>query len=531
MNAGADLSIKEKFSGLTPLHLAVQKDAVLEILLQAVPNGLKLDVVDEIGRTPLWCALESNKYQSAQLLLKSGANINEKTPDGTPILIKAIQLRRDDIIRFLLDNKADTGVTSSNGADCLRLAVSQGLTSTVDYLCKLGAQLNSPDPETKLPPIWTALSNDDYATAAVLIANGCDTEGYAPNSENTCLESMLLRAVDMNDQKAAVFLIKNGCNVNATRKILNEVEAPDVDYKQTALHMSVQWCLKEVISALIANSNCKIDAQDSDGRAAVHFAVINEDFETLHLLLAHPDPSFLSVRDKYGMTPLAHAMKKGNNKAAEAICRRLPHAALQVNSKGENLLHMVVKSQDFESVLFLLGLHIDVNIPVQNNERLTALHLCADVGNEIIMRNLILAGAHVNVQSIEGLTPLHVAAEKNHFEIVRILIENAADPNIVEEDGNNVLHYAVSRGSIETVQILLTESTVDPFAVNKRKQNILHLCAIMIGPQSVDMFRAIMQIIPNYSLEIQDMYGNTSKSLFIMFSPNFHIFSVFIGIY
>jgi len=507
----ADLSIKEKSSGMTPIHIAVQRDAkVLQVLLDSAPQGLPLDVVDELGRTPLWCALEANKFPAAQLLLKAGANINEKTPEGTPILIKAIESKRDDIIRFLLDNKADAGVTSSNGADCLRLAVSQGLTSTVDHLCKLGAQLDSPDPETKLPPIWTALTRDDYATASVLIANGCDVEGYAPNSENSCLETMLLRAVDMNDQKAAVFLIKNGCNVNATRKPLDEnAPSPDIDFKQTALHMSVQWCLKDVTAALVANSNCKIDAQDSDGRAAVHFAVINEDYETLNLLLAHPDPSFLSCKDKYGMSPLAHAMKKGNNKAAEAICRRLPHAALQVNGKGENLLHTVIKSEDFESVLFLLGLQIDVNIPVQNNERLTALHLCAEVGNEMIMRNLILAGAEVNAQSIEGLTSLHVAAGKNHSELVRILVENGADPNISDEDGNNPLHFAVTKGSLESVQVLLTESSVDPVAMNKKKQNILHLCAITLGPGSVEMFRLIMELIPNYPLEVQDLYGNT----------------------
>uniref|UniRef100_A0A914P5B3 Uncharacterized protein n=1 Tax=Panagrolaimus davidi TaxID=227884 RepID=A0A914P5B3_9BILA len=100
-------------------------------------------------------------------------------------------MKRDDIIRFLLDNKAD--------ASCLRLVVKNGLTSTVDRLCKLGAQLDLSDPETGLPPIWMALSNDDYAS--VFVANECDMGGNSVNSDRNCIESSLLRVVDANDQK------------------------------------------------------------------------------------------------------------------------------------------------------------------------------------------------------------------------------------------------------------------------------------------------------------------------------------------
>ena len=80
--------------------------------------------------------------------------------------------------------------------------------------------------------------------------------------------------------------------------------------------------------------------------------------DTLIQILSYPDPSSLTVRDRYGQTPLALAMKQRNNKAAEAICNRLPHAAVQFNGSGENLLHCAVKANDFESVLFLLGLQV-----------------------------------------------------------------------------------------------------------------------------------------------------------------------------
>lgn len=98
--------------------------------------------------------------------------------------------------------------SSSNGFTCLNLAVEQGLTPTVDYLCKLGANLNHPNPNTGLPPLWTSLERGDYGTAEVLVGHGCDMEGWAMSDDSQLEETLLHRAIDNCNQKAAVFLIK-----------------------------------------------------------------------------------------------------------------------------------------------------------------------------------------------------------------------------------------------------------------------------------------------------------------------------------
>lgn len=67
--------------------------------------------MDKEGRSPLWCALLAGKFESSKLLLNSGADVNEKSESGIPLLIRAIQAKRDDITRFLLDNKAIAAVT------------------------------------------------------------------------------------------------------------------------------------------------------------------------------------------------------------------------------------------------------------------------------------------------------------------------------------------------------------------------------------------------------------------------------------
>lgn len=52
-------------------------------------------------------------------------------------------------------------------------------------------------------------------------------------------------------------------------------------------------------------------------------------------MISHPDIK-LNVRDRQGMTPFACAMTYKNNKAAEAILKREPGAAEQVNWECSN---------------------------------------------------------------------------------------------------------------------------------------------------------------------------------------------------
>uniref|UniRef100_A0A914GXB1 Ankyrin repeat and FYVE domain-containing protein 1 n=1 Tax=Globodera rostochiensis TaxID=31243 RepID=A0A914GXB1_GLORO len=487
--------------GSTPLHQllkALPSDgaqqpieeshlAILRVLLQFGADPSLIDVTS--GCSSLHYAVSKPKERTGTTIRLFGADINEKSAGAIPLLIKAIAAKRDDISKFLLANKAIAAVTSPDGFTPLNLAVQNGLTSTVDQLCKLGANLNHPNPLTGLIPLWTALENEDFGTAEVLTSHGADTEGLSPNDEQTLDETLLHRAIDKNNQKAAVFLIKSGCNVNALRSVRDgpssrrKPSPPSNDAafvselyarsKQTPLHTAVQWGLTEVARALISNLNCRIDAQDADGRTAAHIA------------------------------------RQGPNKMAEAICKRLPHAALQMNGSGENLLHCAVKSSDLESVLFLLGIHIDVNIPTQDQERNTALHICSRVGDELILRNLILAGAEVNMRNASGQSAVSIATMHGHADICRALLENDADPNIANDDGNNALHAAVSRGAVNAIRLLLSESQVDTLAVNKRQQNILHLCAINIGHVSVEAFAEILKAQPNYPLEAADMFGNT----------------------
>ncbi|VDM29145.1 unnamed protein product [Toxocara canis] len=185
-----------------------------------------------------------------------------------------------------------------------------------------------------------------------------------------------------------------------------------------------------------------------------------------------------------------------------------------MNGSGENLLHSAVKSHDLESVLFLLALQTDVNVRTQDGSRVTALHMSAQAGDEMIMRNLILAGAEVNAASAKGFTPLHVAAYNNHESLCMILMENGAFPNLSDRDGNTPLHAAVLQGCVSSVNVLLGNPEVNARAVNKRQQTPLILAAtISTTSSSLDILQMFVNHDPEYPIDAPDFNGNTCNAI------------------
>ncbi|CEF65443.1 BTB/POZ-like domain and FYVE zinc finger domain and Ankyrin repeat and Zinc finger, FYVE/PHD-type domain and BTB/POZ fold domain and BTB/POZ domain and Zinc finger, RING/FYVE/PHD-type domain and Zinc finger, FYVE-related domain and Ankyrin repeat-containing domain-containing protein [Strongyloides ratti] len=452
VNETSNLSIQDNDNLDTVIHLAVDK---IEVLQKFSDYKVDLTIINYNKESPLKKALINNHFHSGKLLIDLGSDINEKNEDGETLLVLALKTKNCEMAKFLIHEG--------------EIAVDNNLTEIVDTLCRSGVNINRMNEKTSLPPLWRAIEKELFEVAEILFNYGCDVEGWAEDEEKTCIQTLLHKAIDQSNQKGACFLIEHGSNVNALKKYHSSSD----DDKQNPLHMSVIWGLTD----------------DGDGRTPAHLAIQEQDIEILKILLSTDDVSFLNIRDKLGMTPLALAMKLKNVNAAKEIVNRLPHAAVQVNGNGENLLHCAVKNDDLEGVFFLLGLQIDVNIFTQDKYKFTALHLVARTGNEMIMRNLVLAGARLNSVSEKGLTAMHIAAYHGHSTILQILIENGAECNIVDTLGNSPLHSAVLGENDECFKKLLIEG---------------------VSPKiSIIIYNILKQFTPDYPLEIIDAEGNT----------------------
>ncbi|MBV9125223.1 MAG: ankyrin repeat domain-containing protein, partial [Planctomycetes bacterium] len=73
----------------------------------------------------------------------------------------------------------------------------------------------------------------------------------------------------------------------------------------------------------------------------------------------------------------------------------------------------------------------------------TPLHAAAEMGEAVVIENLILKGADVNARAANGQTPLHVAADHGSYGAIDALLKHKADPNLKDHQGRTPVQLAI----------------------------------------------------------------------------------------
>ena len=244
---------------------------------------------------------------------------------------------------------------------------------------------------------------------------------------------------------------------------------------------------KEATRSLLGQKNVDVNAAQSDGATALHWAVHWDDLETAELLIRAG--ANVNAANDYGATPLWLASSNGNAATVKKLLQAgaNPNAALRlgetplmaaagsigsveivklllaagadVNVKeahgGQSALMWAVAKKHPEVVKVLIGQGADVR--ARSTGGFTPLLFAAQQGNVESARLLLAAGADVNETSPDKESPLLVATASRHAKIAIFLIEKGADLNAVDYSGYTALHYAASggRNSVELLKALL----------------------------------------------------------------------------
>lgn len=176
---------------------------------------------NEINLSRFLCeACILSHFNCVKMLVKAGANVNEKDKYGRLPIVQSVYRGNVECMKFLLDNGAKINEFESNHnygyyystGNALHNAIVYKRYDIVSFLLEKGADISAPDTKGNTPLHRIFLGNSHFnETAKLLIDNGADV-----NARNSKGETPLHIAVSQHQSKKAIkLLLESGADVNA----------------------------------------------------------------------------------------------------------------------------------------------------------------------------------------------------------------------------------------------------------------------------------------------------------------------------
>lgn len=370
--AGADAAKSSEPARLTALHLAAYQgnlDAAgalldlglnIEALYFPIPSGSTwTHQLIQGGNTPLMCAIDSRKEEMVRFLLDRGAKPDTANHKLARALHYAAGGGHTGIIRLLLARRARVDVAEMQQVTPLAMAATHGHVGAVRLLCEAGA-------DTEL----------------------ADSAGYTP----------LLTAVEKDHLDIVKYLIERGANRRAV-----------TDARKGMLRVAATANARRVIEYLLANGE-PVDGLPSDLCTPLHEAASSGHAETAALLLAH-GASLDPVARGIPGTPLFWAVMSG------PLLRQQATRAAQQSPLYRTIATDDAKYVEVARLLLEKGAQVDT-AGAQGN---TPLHVAAEHNLKEMTALLLKHGARFDLANARGMTPRDIAHLKGHREIVTLL--------------------------------------------------------------------------------------------------------------
>ncbi|XP_059803541.1 poly [ADP-ribose] polymerase tankyrase-2 isoform X3 [Hypanus sabinus] len=405
------------------------------------------------------------RKQVAELLLRKGANVDEKTKDLLTPLHVASEKAHNDMIEVLVKNDAKVNALDSLGQTPLHRAARSGHHHTCRLLLASGT-----DSSIVSLQGFTASEMGNESVQQVLqgaVVGNCDTD------------RQLLEAAKTGD----LDVVKKLCT-------LQNVNCRDVEGRQsTPLHFAAGYNRVSVVEYLLENG-ADVHAKDKGGLVPLHNACSYGHYEVAELLVKHG--AVVNVADLWKFTPLHEAAAKGKYEICKLL---LIHGAdpTKKNRDGNTALDLIKDGDtDIQDLLSGDAALLDaakkgcmarvkklciienVNCRDTQGRHSTPLHLAAGYNNLEVAEYLLQHGADVNAQDKGGLIPLHNAASYGHVDVAALLIRYNACVNATDKWAFTPLHEAAQKGRTQLCALLLAHGA-DPTMRNQEGQTPLDL--------------------------------------------------------
>ncbi len=217
----------------------VNSNSVFDELIQfgANPNSISKEGYSLVSL----CMSKFNVDQTKELI-KRGADLNYKNKGSMPPpLIMAVTGKRNwpksniypELIKLMIENKADVNMQDSQGITALMTAVWGKDLESAKYLLECGAYPNIKNFNSETP-LYAAVSSKYTEIAGLLLDSGAD-----PNIAQLGKETPLMEAAKSGNKELVTMLLAKGAKTNLKNK-----------WNETAQYLAQQNGHKEIVEIL-----------------------------------------------------------------------------------------------------------------------------------------------------------------------------------------------------------------------------------------------------------------------------------------
>ena len=306
--------------------------------------------------------------------------------------------------------------------------------------------LTSDDQEDLQDELLDLVEDGKVAEAQALIQNSRSlTFNAVANGDEM---TYLMVALDEENVEMAAKIIESGVDVNAQdedgRSALHYVARMDPD----DVPLEQRVALMQMLLAKGANPNIV----DENGLTALDYVQELDDDEGKKELYALLDQKggleahnalFTAIRDG-NLDQVAYLIKGG--------------ADIDVTEKGTGygVMHFAALCQKNPEEMCKLLIELGADPEQESNDDITPLHVAAQTGNVAFAAALIKHG-EVDVDAEDDLdrTPLHIAIGAGQNGVAALLLQNGADANAEDDNDKTPLDYAKEGGNQQGAALLV----------------------------------------------------------------------------
>ncbi len=366
------MEAKDKIDSDSTLILWAANGGNIEMFEYFIDKGFDISLVDDDGSTILFWAVAGNNIDMIDYLVKKkGMDVNAVDHNGERPMNSAINWKRPEAVRYLLENGVDANEKLEDHVTWLHEAAHAGTPEIMTIFIEQGADVNAANDNGARPLNWASGSGDIEKVSLLLEhgakvnpgiceRSGCNDDMFTPLHSAawrspTILELLIEKGADVNAvSKDGTSALHNACRGDSSRcvEILSS-KGGNVNIANkrgiTPLHYAVINGNPESMAILI-KAGADINTADNSHNTPLHYASTGGYHELVDILIKNN--AKLNIKNGEGKTPVYLAAYYGNTKIADILIEK---GASKKDLPKKNLYISGFKPSDGEAMIWYTG--------------------------------------------------------------------------------------------------------------------------------------------------------------------------------